>query len=518
MSRRFYLTTAIDYVNGAPHLGHAYEKVCADVIARWRRMAGDDVYYLTGTDEHGVKVQKAAAEGGVSPQAFVDALVPAFREAWDLLEVAPDRFIRTTETDHERAVVALLERIRDRGFLSERTYEGWYCEGCEAFKTDKDLKDGRCPDHPTREPKWLEEQNLFFELTKFREALLAWIAADPGVIEPESRRNEVLGWLQGDLEDLSISRSVDAVSWGIPIPFRPGSVVYVWFDALINYATGAGFGTDDERFAAWWPADLHVIGKDITRFHCVIWPAMLLAAGLPLPRKVFAHGWVLTSGERMSKSSGVGVEPRAMARTYGSDAVRWFLVGEISFGRDGEFQWTRFEEVYNAHLANGYGNLVSRAVSMAISYFDAVPDPQGADEPLLREAAERARAESSLAYDELRLHDAAAAAFRLVTLCNEQIQAREPWKLAKDPERRNELASFLYAVLEAVRVASVLLFPILPRGAAGSWTRLGWSPAGTSPSAAEAAWGGLPPGTRLEKPSPVFPRLDQLLAAQPKEG
>lgn len=512
MSRSYYLTTAIDYVNGAPHLGHAYEKICADVIARWRRMRGDDVYYLTGTDEHGIKVQKTAAEAGQSPQAYVDALVPAFQEAWDLLEVRADRFIRTTDADHERAVVLLLERIRDAGFLAERLYEGWYCEGCEAFKTDKDLQNDRCPDHPTREPKWLKETNLFFKLSEFTGALRRWIEIDPTVVEPESRRNEVLGWIDAGLEDLSISRGVDAVSWGIPIPFRPGSVVYVWFDALINYITGAGFGTDDARFAARWPADLHVIGKDITRFHCVIWPAMLMAAGLPLPKKVFAHGWVLVAGEKMSKSSGVGVEPRAIARKYGSDALRWFLVSEVTFGRDGEFNWSRFEEVYNAHLANGYGNLVSRVVSMAVSYFQGVPDSGGLADAVLSAAASQARVDAGRAYDDLRLHDAAAAAFRLTSVCNEQVQAREPWKMAKDPGQRDELARFLYGLLEAVRIASVLLWPVLPRGAATSCARLGWAPANGAPSEGDAAWGALIAGAPLEKPAPVFPRLDQLLA------
>ena len=506
----FTITTAIDYVNGAPHLGHAYEKICADAIARWRRMCGDQVFFLTGTDEHGAKVQKTALALGKAPREFVDGLVPVFQEAWELLEISHDRFIRTTDADHEAAVNELLRRVHERGFLDVRPYVGWYCEGCEAYKTEKDLKDGRCPDHPTRTPVWLEEENLFFRLSAFAEPLSAWIAADPTVIGPESRRNEVLGWLRDGLEDLSISRPKSSVSWGIEIPFRPDSTLYVWFDALINYVSGAGFGTDPVAFAERWPADLHVIGKDITRFHCVIWPAMLMAAGLPPARRVFAHGWVLVAGERMSKSSGVGVEPAAIARQYGAAALRWFLLTEVSFGRDGEFSWQRFEELYNAHLANGLGNLLSRAITMACSYFGCVPDGGAEPSTLLKDAAELAGADAASAWTELRLQDAAASAWRLVTLANEQIQAREPWKLAKDEARRPELARFLYDVLESLRVVAVLLFPVLPGKSKEILAALG--EASGDPVREDARWGRLPVGRPLVKPQPLFPRLE---AARP---
>jgi methionyl-tRNA synthetase len=512
--RRFYITTAIDYVNGEPHLGHAYEKITTDVIARWRRLCGDEVRFLTGSDEHGIKVQKVAAQAGVSPKEFVDGLVPAFEEAWRLLEISHDRFIRTTDADHERAVGVLLERIQRNGHLFDQVYRGWYCEGCEAFKTDKDLLDGRCPIHPTREPRWLEEDNLFFRLSSFQEPLLDHIARNPSFVEPESRRNEVLAVLREGLQDISISRSEQSVSWGIPIPFRPGSVVYVWFDALINYLSGAGFGSDDALYEKWWPADVHVIGKDITRFHCIIWPAMLLAAGVPLPRQVFAHGWVQVGGERMSKSSGVVVDPREIARRYGPDPLRWFLVSEVAFGRDGEFSWQRFEDVYTAHLCNGWGNLLSRAIGMADKYFGGVPRPPAEGDTKLRLLCQDAVASASAAYDGLRLHEAAAAAFRIVGVCNEQVQAREPWKMAKDPARRDELAAFLWSLLESVRVAATLLQPIMPRKAAQCLAALEVPP---GPEGIEAArWGGLGGARSLKKPEPLFPRLDQLL--QPAAG
>jgi len=513
-SRPFYITTAIDYVNGEPHLGHAYEKVTTDVIARWRRLCGDDVRFLTGTDEHGIKVQKTAAEAGLDPQTYVDGLVPKFVEAWTALEIEYDRFIRTTDPDHEQAVLELLRRIRDNDHLFEKTYKGWYCEGCEGFKTDKDLPGGKCPEHPGREPKWLEEQNLFFRLSAFTQPLLDHIAAKPEFVEPASRRNEVLRVLEGGLEDISISRSKGAVSWGIDIDFRPDSVIYVWFDALINYLTGAGFGTDEELYERFWPTAVHIIGKDITRFHCIIWPAMLLAAGLPLYDRVFAHGWVTTGGEKLSKSAGGGgasADPRYLADTYGADAVRWFLVSQVTFGRDGEFSLERFEEIYDAHLANGLGNLVSRSIGMAVKYHSGVPDAAGQPpDALLSKACATAVAEVSAAFDGYALHDGAAAAWKLVTLCNEQIQLREPWKMAKEEARADELGAFLYGILETLRIACVLLWPVLPGKTAKALDLLG-AKASLEQTLEEAtAWGGLVAGTALARPAPLFPRLDQI--------
>jgi len=508
-SQPFYITTAIDYVNGTPHLGHAYEKITTDVIARWRRLCGDDVRFLTGTDEHGIKVEKTAHDAGCTPKEYVDQLAPAFRKTWDLLDVSYDRFIRTTDPDHARSVVALLERIRENGYLTEGKYEGWYCEGCEAFKTEKDFDDGRCPEHPTREPRWLEETNLFFKLSEFTQPLLEYITENPSFVEPEFRRNEVLGLLREGLEDISISRSTQSVSWGIPIPFREDTVIYVWFDALINYLTGVGFGTDEGLYERFWPCSVHIIGKDIGRFHCIIWPAMLMAAGLPLPQKVFLHGWVLTAGEKMSKSSGISIEPQGIANIYGADPLRYFLTSEVTYGRDGEFSWQRFEEVYNAHLANGLGNLLSRSIGMAIKYFETVPDPSGTADEFLADVCSEAVSSTARSFDQLALHRATSAAWKIISTCNEQIQHREPWKMAKDPDRQQDLATFLYGILEALRIAAVLLSPVMPGKTRECLSALGASTDLSYPASTE--WGGLPPGLPLSKPAPLFPRIDQLV-------
>ena len=508
-ARPFYITTAIDYVNGTPHLGHAYEKITTDVIARWRRLCGDDVRFLTGTDEHGIKVEKTARDAGCSPKEYVDELAPVFRQTWDMLDVSYDRFIRTTDPDHARSVVALLERIRENGYLAEGTYEGWYCEGCEAFKTEKDFKDGKCPEHPTREPRWLEETNLFFKLSEFTQPLLDHIAENPSFVEPEFRRNEVLGLLREGLEDISISRSTQSVHWGIPIPFREDTVIYVWFDALINYLTGAGFGTDEQLYERYWPCSVHIIGKDIGRFHCIIWPAMLMAAGLPLPHKVFLHGWVLTAGEKMSKSSGVSVDPQGIATTYGADPLRYFLTSEVTYGRDGEFSWQRFEEVYNAHLANGLGNLLSRSIGMAIKYFDKVPDPKGQVDEFLADTCAQAVSSTASSYDRLELHRATSAAWKIIATCNEQIQHREPWKMAKDPDQQERLATFLYGILESIRIAVVLLSPVIPSKARECLSALGADCVMSYPASTE--WGGLTPGLPLARPVPLFPRIEQLI-------
>ena len=516
MKPAFYITTAIDYVNGVPHLGHAYERITSDVIARWKRLAGCEVRFLTGTDEHGIKVQRAAAAEGLDPKAYTDRLVPRFEEAWAALDISHDRFIRTTDEDHKATVTALLEAVRDAGWLEEKDYEGWYCEGCEAYKTEKDLVDKKCPQHPKRELAWLHETNLFFRLSAFQQPLLEHYAANPQFVEPAPRRNEVLNQIKEGLTDLSISRSVDSVSWGIPISFRPGSVIYVWFDALINYLTGAGYGTDDAMFQRFWPCDVHVLGKDVTRFHCIIWPAMLMAAGIPLPRKIFAHGFVLTGDSRkLSKSdesttvSERDLSPVAIAATFGPDAIRWFLTHEITFGRDGEFTWQRFEDVYNAHLANGLGNLLSRSVGMAVKYFGGVPVPPGPPDALLSALCADAVRLASEAYEALLLHEATSAAWKIVTTCNEQVQAREPWKTAKDPDRRDELADFLYGLMESLRIACVLLSPVMPAKTRACLAALGAHECLDHDVVEATAWGRLPPGN-LERPAPLFPRLDQL--------
>ena len=366
-SMRFYLTTAIDYVNSRPHLGTAYEKIGADVIARYKRLSGVETRFLMGNDEHSQNVFRKARELGSIRTPTATRWSTAFREVWAKLSISFDDFIRTTEPRHRAAVQRMAQACYDAGDIYEGHYEGWYCVACEAFKQEKDLVDGKCPIHPTT-PEWIREKNYFFRLSKYQQPLLEHYAAHPEFIQPEIRRNEILRLVESGLEDISISRA--GQSWGIPLPFDPSSVVYVWFDALINYVAAVGYGTDDALFAKWWPADLHVIGKDITRFHCVVWPAMLMSAGLQLPRQVFGHGWVHFKGQKMSKSLGTVVDPLEAADRLGPDPLRLYLVKEIPYGGDGDFSWERFEERYNVDLANNLGNLVSRVTAMAEKYRD----------------------------------------------------------------------------------------------------------------------------------------------------
>ncbi len=345
----FFLTTAIDYVNSRPHLGTAYEKIAADVIARYKRLCGFETHFLMGNDEHSQNVYRSATEQGLSPLEYCDRMEQEFTRTWRHLDVSFDDFIRTTEPRHRAGVTEIVNRIHQAGDIYEGSYEGWYCEGCEAFKQEKDLVGGRCPLHPTTELQWIKEKNYFFRLSKYQQALGAHFAAHPEFLRPEGRRNEILRLIEGGLEDISVSRAGQA--WGIPLPFDPTSVVYVWFDALVNYASAVGLGGDQRQFEKWWPADLHIIGKDITRFHTVIWPAMLMSAKLPLPKQVFGHGFLTLSGQRMSKSLGTIVDPIEAANRHGVDPLRLYLVKEISFGGDGDFGWNRFDERYNVDLA-----------------------------------------------------------------------------------------------------------------------------------------------------------------------
>jgi methionyl-tRNA synthetase len=421
---RFYLTTAIDYVNNRPHLGQAYEKVCADVIARYRRLRGDRVRFVMGNDEHSQNVYKRARQLGVEPLAYCDQMEGEFRRVWARLDVSFDDFIRTTEPRHRAAVQEMVQRSHARGDIFEGEYEGWYCVSCEEFKPEKTLVEGRCPVHQTK-PDWIKEKNYFFRLSAYADRLLAHYDAHPEFVEPESRRNEIRRLVEGGLEDISVSRAGQA--WGIPLPFDQKSVVYVWFDALINYVAATGYPSPS--YTDWWPADLHVIGKDITRFHCVVWPAMLMSAGLELPRQVFGHGWVTFKGEKMSKSLGTGVDPLEAVDRLGSDPLRWYLTREVVFGQDGDFSWELFEKSYNADLANNLGNLVNRVTSMAHRYRGGVLRGQGVPADLGR--VEDARRGYEAALGRLDLSAGAAAAMGLVDAANELIARREPWKLAE---------------------------------------------------------------------------------------
>ena len=504
---KFYLTTAIDYVNSRPHLGTAYEKIAADVIARYKRLCGVETRFMMGNDEHSQNVFQRARELGVEPLAFCDGMETAFRDVWARLDISFDDFIRTTEARHRTSVTALVSRLADAGDIYDGYYEGWYCVSCEAFKPEKDLEDGNCPVHG-KPPQWIKEKNHFFRLSKYRQRLLDHYAAHPEFLQPEIRRNEMLRLLEGGLDDISMSRTGQA--WGIPMPSDPQSVVYVWVDALINYVSGVGYGADEALFETWWPADLHVIGKDITRFHCVFWPAMLMSAGLPLPRRVFGHGWVHWQGQKMSKSLGTVVDPLEAADRLGPDPLRLYLTKEIAFGQDGDFTWDRFEERYNVDLANNFGNLVSRLASMAHRYRKGrLAAPSSGPGPLAA-AATGAVAAYREAMDAFALHGGVAAAFRIVDAANEYIAAVEPWVTARDPARAAELDRQLYDVSEAVRIAAVLLTPVMPRSCAEVLARVGAAGDVSTPNLdRDAVWTTAPGAERqVVKGDALWPRLD----------
>jgi methionyl-tRNA synthetase len=473
--KRFFLTTAIDYVNSVPHLGTAYEKVCADVIARYKRLCGFETRFLMGNDEHSQNVFKKAQEAGLDPIAYCDKMEEAFRKAWAHLDVSFDDFIRTTQQRHRIGVSEIARRHYESGDIYEGVYEGWYCVSCEEFKQEKDLVDGHCPLHPTIKPEWIREKNFFFRLSKYQQPLLEHFHAHPDFLVPEIRRNEILRLIEGGLLDISCSRA--GQSWGIPLPFDPSSVVYVWFDALINYASAVGLGDDTKKdtFEKWWPADLHIIGKDITRFHCVFWPAMLMAARLPLPRQVFGHGFMTIDGQRMSKTLGTIIDPIVAAERVGVDPLRLYLIKEIPFGGDGDFSFTRLEERYNADLANNLGNLVSRVSAMAARYQKGVVRPAATGNDQLARLGEQVVVDYRRAMDAFMLHEGAAAAFRLIDGTNEFIAATAPWALAKEAANAERLGQVLFDASEAIRLAAVMLEPMMPTASREILRRVGIS-------------------------------------------
>lgn len=505
---RFYLTTAIDYANGDPHLGHALEKIGADVIARYHRLRGDDVHLLIGMDEHGQKVQQTAAQQQIAPQAFTDEIAARFQAMWARLGVKYDQFIRTTDAHHKAGVQALIRRIAERQpeDFYERSYRGMYCVGCEAFKQDADIVDGKCVLHPTRTLEEVEERNWFFRLSRYQDFLQQLLADTPSFIEPESRRNEILGLLAQGLEDISASRS--RLDWAVPFPLTLSNGetqgTYVWFDALPNYLTATGF--PDAGFESHWPADLHVIGKDITRFHVVIWPAMLHAAGLPLPKQVWAHGFVQLGGERFSKSAGVKLDLGEAIDRFGADAFRYVLLREVPFDGDGNFSWERFEERYTSDLANALGNLASRATAMVEKYFDGVV-------PVAAVPAEEAGDEEDLvsyhtALDGARgwlLHDGIAAVARMTARANEYTQASAPWQVAKDPARRGELEQCLASLIRRLARQAVLLSPFMPEKSQALWESLG-APGSVAAQRFDGIRSLDAGGWRVHKGDGLFPR------------
>ena len=498
---RFYITTPIYYVNDAPHIGHAYPTVIADAVSRWHRLLGEDVLFVTGTDEYGLKNRQAADAAGLHPKEQADRNSARFRAAWDQLDITYDDFIRTTEERHTRSVQKFLQAIYDSGDIELGTYEGLYCVACEAYYTEGDLVDGLCPIHK-RPVELVKQDNWFFRLSRYEQRLLDYYEAHPEAVIPASRRNEVLGFIRQGLQDISISRS--AFDWGVPLPWDPSHVTWVWFDALPNYITAAGFGDDAERFAHWWPADYHLVGKDIIRFHAVYWPAMLLAAGLEPPRCVAAHGWLLLGGEKISKSNTklTQITPSDLVAEYGVDATRYHLLRDVPLGADGDFSFEGLVARYNADLANNFGNLVSRVTTVVVSKCGGI-GPAPRDDSALRRVANDVVRATSDAWDRLAPSDALESTWQLIRQTNAYLEEHEPGKA----EPGEAVDAVLGDALEALRIVCILASPALPRAADEAWRRLGLvgSPAEQRlPGAVE--WGNASGGRPVEKGEPLFPR------------
>ncbi|MCF2528249.1 methionine--tRNA ligase [Yinghuangia soli] len=522
--KAYYVSTPIYYVNDAPHLGHAYTTVAGDVLTRWHRQRGEKVWYLTGTDEHGQKVMRTAQANGVTPQEWADRLVEsAWKPLWQHLEIANDDFIRTTEDRHTHRVQEFVQDLYDKGEIYKGSYEGPYCVGCEEFKLPGDLIDGTgeyegeklCPIHG-RPVEMLSEDNYFFRMSAYTERLLAFYEANPDFVQPASARNEVLKFVQQGLQDLSISRST--FDWGIKLPWDEAHVLYVWVDALLNYATAVGYGADQAKFDATFPADVHLVGKDILRFHAVIWPAMLMAAGLPLPGKVFAHGWLLVGGEKMSKSKLTGISPQQLTDHFGVDAYRYYFMRAIPFGQDGSFSWEDFTARYTSELANDFGNLASRVAAMVGKYFGGTlpaDSAAGDAETVLHTALAEAVKSADAKIEQLDFQGGLEDIFGYVKLVNGYLTEQEPWKVAKDEsaEGQARLATILYTAADSLRALAVLFNAFMPATAEKLWASLG-AEAHLGALAAQrvqdaGTWGQLPAGATVTKGEILFPRLEE---------
>jgi len=478
----FYIATPIFYVNDVPHIGHAYTEVAADVLARWHRQRGEDAWLLTGTDEHGQKILRTAVANNTTPQEWADRLVAdSWQPLLETIDIANDDFIRTTDERHEKAVGTFLQRLYDDGHIYSGEYEGYYCVGCEEFKQLDDLvsaADGEfsgqlvCAIH-SRPVEVLKEKNYFFRMSAFQQKLLDLYESQPDFVQPASVRNEIIQFVKQGLDDLSISRS--SFDWGVKVPWDETHVVYVWFDALLNYVSAIGYGVDDEQFSERWPA-VQLVGKDIARFHAVIWPAMLMAAGLPVPRTVFGHGWLLVGGEKMSKSKLTGIAPSQITDTFGSDAFRYYFMSAITFGQDGSFSWEDLSARYQSELANGFGNLASRVIAMVNKYFDGAVPALGtltaSDEAIIA-TQKRATEASNAAIDAFAINDALASVWELVDELNGYITEQAPWALAKDPEKRERLETVLATTVNGLGTLSILLSPVLPKATERLWQAIG---------------------------------------------